>query len=339
MKKALVALAVVVALGLAAVGGAFVWVKSGAEAAMGAPDAPDEIFVVDKGVSGRGVGAALVKAGFIGNLWFWRFYLRSHPSFSPKAGKHALSKKLTLPQIADELQRSPIPESKPFTMIEGWRLRDTDAALVEQGLIKPGEYIAAASTSAGYKAPFPLPARGLEGYLYPETYAVDVDKPVDVRALVQRQLDSFVERFYGPHAKEVEASGRTLDQIVIVASMLEREEPTPAQRPIVAGIMWKRVAMNFPLGIDATSRYSLAEWNDRKEFLKKLRDPSDPYNTRHSPGLPPGPIGAPTVASLQAALRPQMSDFLYYLHDADRVLHPSRNAAEHEALRKQYNVY
>jgi UPF0755 protein len=91
--------------------------------------------------------------------------------------------------------------------------------------------------------------------------------------------------------------------------------------------------------VDATSRYELAEWNDRKAFLKRLRDPSDPWNSRHRKGLPPGPIGSPTVESLRAALAPTKNEYWYYLHDAERRLHPSRNAQEHEALRKKYNVY
>ncbi len=339
MKKVLAAFAVIVVLAVAAGVGGLLWLRGGANAAMGPADAPDAVFVVDKGVSGRAVGAALVKGGYVGHPWFWRYYLRVHPGFSPKAGKHPLSPRLTLPEIAAELEKSPIPESDPFVMIEGWRLRDTDAALVARGYIEAGAYIRAATDSSTFKAPFPLPKRGLEGYLYPETYAIDREEKFDAHALLQRQLDAFVARFYLPHAAEIAASGRSLDEIVVMASMLEREEPTPAQRPVVAGILWKRINMKFPLGVDATSRYALAEWNDRKEFLKKLRDPGDPYNTRVNVGLPPGPIGAPTVASLQAALRPTMSEFLYYLHDAQKVLHPSRNGAEHEALRAKYNVY
>src|SRR5262249_45930264 len=122
-------------------------------------------------------------------------------------------------------------------------------------------------------------------------------------------------------------------------SMLEREEPTPSNRPLVAGILWKRIDRGFPLGVDATSRYELPEWNDRAAFLVKLRDQADAYNTRHKPGLPPTPIGAPTLAAIEAALRPTESDYLYYLHDAQKVLHASRNADEHEALRKKYSVY
>jgi UPF0755 protein len=107
----------------------------------------------------------------------------------------------------------------------------------------------------------------------------------------------------------------------------------------VAGIMYKRLDAKTPLGIDATSRYTLPEWNDRKAFLKKLRDPADPYNTRLSAGLPPTAIGNPTLSSLEAAMKPEASEFWYYLHDADKNLHPARNAAEHEANRKKYDVY
>jgi UPF0755 protein len=162
---------------------------------------------------------------------------------------------------------------------------------------------------------------------------------VELHALIQRQLDTFGERFFTPNKGEIEKCGRTLHQLVTMASMLEREEPVPGQRPLVAGILWKRVDKGFPLGVDATSRYELAEWNDRQAFLQHLRDTSDPWNSRVHKGLPPGPIGAPTVDSLRAALAPQPSDFWYYLHDAERHLHPSRNAQEHEALRRKYNVY
>jgi UPF0755 protein len=160
-----------------------------------------------------------------------------------------------------------------------------------------------------------------------------------VDAFIQRQLETFGARFYELHKEEIGKSGRSLHDIVVMAAMLEREEPVPAQRPLVAGILWKRIDKGFPLGVDATSRYELAEWNDRKEFLKKLRDAADRWNTRTRPGLPPGPIGAPTVDSLVAAMRPVKSEFWYYLHDADKNLHPSRNAQEHEALRVKYNVY
>ncbi|MCK6549951.1 endolytic transglycosylase MltG, partial [Myxococcota bacterium] len=119
----------------------------------------------------------------------------------------------------------------------------------------------------------------------------------------------------------------------------EREEPTPSLRPQVAGVLYRRLDAKTPLGVDATSRYKLAEWNDRKSFLVALRDPADTYNTRLRAGLPPGPIGAPAIESLMAALRPEKSEYWYYLHDADRNIHFSRTAEEHEAARRKYNVW
>jgi UPF0755 protein len=249
-----------------------------------------------------------------------------------------VSLSMTMAELSTALEGVPLPEDIPFSVIEGWRLRDTDEALAAAGLIKPGAYLAAARHPERFTASFPLPKDSLEGYLYPETYRV-VPGSFNVEDLLQRQLDTFAERFYRPHQDALTASGRSLHEVVVMASMLEREEPMPDQRPLVAGILWKRVDKGVPLGVDATSRYELAEWNDRKAFLQHLRDPEDPYNSRHRKGLPPGPIGAPTVASLQAALTPKPSEFWYYLHDAERHLHPSRNAEEHEALRKRYNVY
>lgn len=350
MKKLLVVVVVLVVLGLAAAGAGWSWLSSGSRAALsstGGEAATPVEFTVQKGATGNGLGGSLVEQQLVSSVRFWKFHLwqrnREGRPFKPKAGKHALSASMTIPEIADALEKAPVAEDEPFGMIEGWRLRDTDAALVAKGWIQAGDYLKATQSPSKFKAAFPLPTTTLEGYLYPETYRVvakhEGKLSFDVDVLVQRQLDTFAARFYVPHKDEIASSGRSLDDLVKMASMLEREEPVPAQRPLVAGILWKRIDKGYPLGVDATSRYQLAEWNDRKEFLKHLRDKDDAYNTRHKQGLPPTPIGAPTVDSLVAALRPEKNEFFYYLHDAEKKIHPSRNAEEHEALRKQYNVY
>jgi UPF0755 protein len=323
---------------LLAAAGAFFWLEH--EVALPAsPGSTENVeLVVPKGATARSLGPMLQRHGLVVDSLLWRWFLWRHQGLSPKAGKHRASPSMTLAQIGEALESAPIPEDVAFAVIEGWRLRDTDAALVLAGLAKPGDYVAAASEPGRYTAPFPLPEGTLEGYLYPETYRVD-PLAFDAHALVQRQLDTFAERFWNAKSQEIQGSGRTLRDLVIVASLLEREEPLPAQRALVAGILWKRLDARTPLGVDATSRYLLPEWNDRRAFLAKLRDPEDPWNTRVHAGLPPGPIGAPTADSLLAALHPLKSDFWYYLHDATRTLHPSRNADEHEALRRRFGVY
>jgi UPF0755 protein len=338
MKRILLILLGILFVAASAAAGTFVWVEREVRRAAAPPGAPTLEFSVPKGATGRGLGPQLASQGLIRDTRLWRWHLFRRGHFAPKAGRHEVSPSMTMAEIATALEASPLPDDVPFVVIEGWRLRDTDAALAAAGLIKPGAYLAAASHPERFTAPFPLPRGTLEGYLYPETYRV-VPGALKVEELIQRQLDTFAERFYLPQREALARSGRGLHDVVVMASMLEREEPVPDQRPLVAGILWKRVDKGYPLGVDATSRYELAEWNDRQAFLQRLRNPEDPWNTRHRKGLPPGPIGAPTEASLRAALMPRPSEFWYYLHDAERHLHPSRNAEEHEALRRKYNVY
>ncbi len=335
MKKLLL---VLVILGVVAVGGLYAWAEAGLRSPVSEAPAPEVEITVAKGSSAKALGPLLAEAGLIKDVKLWRYFLWRHSGLKVKAGRFKVSPHQTIPELAAVLEGPPLPEDEPFVMIEGWRLRDTDAALAAKGWIKPGEYIQKASHPELFKAPFPLPDKTLEGYLYPETYRVTT-APLDLAGLIQRQLDMFAERFYAPNQPEIAKSQRSLHELVVMASLLEREEPLPTQRPLVAGILWKRIDKQFPLGVDATSRYELPEWNDRVAFLAKLRDPNDPYNSRTRKGLPPGPIGAPTVESLLAALRPVKSDFWYYLHDGQKKLHPSRNAEEHEKLRAKYSVY
>lgn len=295
-------------------------------------------FEVPKGANAKTVGRLLEEKHLVSSPLVWRYTIWNRGGLKLKAGKFKLEGTLSAFDIADALEKSPLAEDEPFVVVEGFRIRDTDEALTEAGRINAGEYIKAASSADGYTASFPLPKGTLEGYLYPETYQLPKGH-IDARQLVQKQLDLFGSRVFSPNEEAVKAQKRSLHEIVTMASMLEREEPTPANRPLVAGILWKRINQGWPLGVDATSRYELAKWNDRKEFLVKLRDQSDPYNSRYKKGLPPTPIGAPTTVSFEAALKPTETEYLYYLHDSNHVLHPSRNADEHEALRKKYDVY
>jgi UPF0755 protein len=296
-------------------------------------DAPFE-FVVPSGATAKGLADELEQAGLVSAAWRWKLYLRQADASCLKAGWFRVRRSMSLHELLATLCGPPLPEDVPFTVVEGWRIRDIDAALAANGWITPGAY-AALATSKQVALPFPIEGPTLEGYLYPETYRVDPD-PFDPKALIERQLETFDTRFRKTHP---DLGNRTLQQIVVMASMLEREEPSPAQRPLVAGILWKRIDSGTPLGVDATSRYTLAQWNDRGAFLERLRDPGDPYNSRLHPGLPPTPIGNPTLASLEAATRPVASEYWYYLHDSNAQIHPARNAAEHEANRKRFNVY
>ncbi len=302
-----------------------------------AADTSVTIFEVAKGSTAGGLGPKLEAAGFIDDPLAWTWYLKTREAGSClKAGRFELSRSMSMPELMDTMCGVPVVESEPFTIVPGWRIQEIDAALAEAGLAEAGAYTAAANDPARFELPFSLSVQNLEGFLWPETYQVEPDR-FTVDGFVQRQLDAFSSEFLDSAGDRVDERG--LYEIVIMASMLEREEPTAAQRPLVAGILWKRIDNQWNLGVDATSRYTLDVWNDRQAFLGKLRDPDDPYNTRLRPGLPPTPIGNPSVTALEASLSPTESEFWYYLHDKQGVLHPSRNGQEHEAFRKQYGVY
>lgn len=327
----------VVALGVLAVAGGVGYVQWALGAALDA-SAATVGFEVPKGASPHRVGRLLAQQRLIRSPRLWRLQLKLRGAADIKAGQHQLSASMTMAEIIDALEQAPQAEDRPLTMVEGWRLVDADLWLADNGFIERGTYVEAANQPNRFTLPFAVEGGSLEGYLLPETYRVPMGT-LDVDRLIQRQIDAFEARFHAPNAKELAESGRSLHQIVVLASMLEREEPKIENRNMVAGIMYRRLDARTPLGIDATSRYLLQDWTDRRKFLAKLRDESDPYNTRRRGGLPPTAIGAPGLPSLLAALRPVKSRYWYYLHDGDQNIHYATDAAGHEANRKKYNVY
>ena len=302
-------------------------------------DDTEFIFTVPKGANARRLGTPLKKDGIIDDADDFVTYIKlSKEGSCIKAGKFSLKRSMTPKEILNTMCGTPLANDKPFTILEGWRIKEIDDALTKEGWITKGAYKKAVDNPSVFSADFPLPDDTLEGYLYPETYMLSPDQ-FTVQSFIQRQLNTLSKNFYTPNQSDIKASKRSFHEIIIMSSMLEREEPTPAQRPLVSGIIWKRLDNGWHLGIDATSRYTLDVWNDRKAFLKKLRDPKDPYNTRLKPGLPPTPIGNASTASMEAALSPTQSKYWYYLHDSNKILRPAKDAKGHERNRKKYNVY
>jgi len=340
VKKLLVALGVLIVLALAAGAGFYFYVEKSANTPIDASDTKLVRIEIVKGSNIRSIGGQLEDQGFIDSAHIWRAYWKLHPPPEPKAGKHDISRSMNMPALLAALSGVPIPDDIPITIVEGWRLRDADEKLSKLGYFAAGAYTGLGTTPASFNVPFTLPAgASLEGYIYPETYAVPKAAPIDVKLLIQRQIDKFHASFSAPFGEEVAKSGRSLHELVVMASMLEREERKPEMRSKVAGLLWKRIDKGWPLGVDATSHFSLVDWNDHKGLLRQLRDTNDPYNTRLKVGLPPGPIGAPSISSLLAALRPEASEYWFYLHDSTGTIHFGKDATEHEANRKKYNVY
>jgi UPF0755 protein len=179
-----------------------------------------------------------------------------------------------------------------------------------------GNYLKASRHSprldpARYGAPRRTP--NLEGFLFPATYELYAGSPA--RQLVAEQLSAFQERFGPAEIEHARALHITPYQLLIVASMVEREALLERDRPRVAAVIYNRLRIGMPLGIDATIRFAL---NDLSGPLTEAQlQQNTPYNTRTHVGLPPTPISNPGMASIEAAAHPAHVPYLYYVNGAD----------------------
>jgi UPF0755 protein len=215
------------------------------------------------------------------------------------------------------------------TVPEGWTMFDIADELDRQGICPRADFLAAAHDTAAIADIAPR-ARTLEGFLFPSTYEF-------TRHTTCAQIaDTMVRQFHtvwsqlDPQGGVELPQGRGAEDIVTLASLVERETPQKDERPLVAGVFYNRLKLGDPLQCDPTVQYAIAllgrhEQNVRPEDLQV----DSPYNTYTHRGLPPGPIANPGRASLQAALQPAQTDYLYFVANDQGGHFFSRTLAEH----------
>jgi UPF0755 protein len=155
----------------------------------------------------------------------------------------------------------------------------------------------------------PKTAHTLEGYLFPATYELRPGSPAS--ALVKRQLAAFRDAFSKVRLDYARRKHLTRYDVLIIASMIEREAQLPKDRPLISAVIYNRLHQHMPLGIDATIRYALGNWTKPLKVSELQVD--SPYNTRTRQGLPPTPIGNPGLSSIQAAAHPARKPYLFYV--------------------------
>jgi UPF0755 protein len=280
------------------------------------------IVVIPKGSSASAIGSILARDGVVSSGFFFdmralvegkrgelhsgRFLLRHGESYA--AAIAALSK--------------PPPVTIPVKLVipEGeTRLQIAELAAAD-GLT--GSYTAASKRSSllnpvDYGAPKGTP--NLEGFLFPATYDMKAGAPVS--QLVSEQLTAFRERFGAEEIRRAHELHVTPYQLLTVASMVEREAQLPGDRPKIAAVIYNRLRVNMPLGIDATIYYAVEQAQGIATDTHELTDAQlridSPYNTRTHRGLPPTPISNPGIASIEAAAHPAHVSYLYYVAAAD----------------------
>jgi UPF0755 protein len=226
------------------------------------------------------------------------------------------------------------------TIPEGYTVKDIDALMADAGLLPAGAILDCARTCAFAEHAF-LPEAGsfapragrIEGYLYPDTYFV-LSEGLTAESFLSRLLDTFEERVVDAKKDDIAASKRSLHQIVTMASLIEEETRTDAERPVVAGILWKRFDAGAGLGVDAAVRYII----DKPTAAITVGDLNvdSPYNLRKFRGLPPGPIANAGIDSVNAALKPEASPYYYYLHGSDGQIRYAVTNEEHNLNRIRY---
>lgn len=287
----------------------------------------DEYIKVARGMATHEVFEHLSASGVIGRSWPLRIYARlsgSGPNI--KAGEYRFPSPITPLEVLRKLEKGEQRLSR-LTIVEGWTRWDIAAQLVrlpELRLQNADEAMSLLNDPTLIRDLDPE-AQNLEGYLYPDTYSF----PPDARpqAVVSAMVARFREVWSDLSTTQDGMPPRgTLREIVTIASLVETEAKLPEERPLVASVIYNRLRIEMPLGIDSSIIYAsklAGKWRgDGKVYLSDLERVS-PYNTRKVGGLPPGPIASPGASSLAAALRPAQTDYLYYVRE------PSRNDGAH----------
>jgi UPF0755 protein len=334
---------IVALVAFAAVAGGALWASSRYQYCKRTPDPGATVtVVVPEGATGSDVVTILASDGlihcdgFVGNLLLQGTGLAT----KIRTGTYRLDVGMTMDEILHVLTTPP-KEVPTYRVLfpEGLRIRRTYAgertistiAQDEMGL--SAHRFAALAENGRYALPPYLPASAdtAEGFLFPATYEF-VKKGLTEDDVIQHMLDEFGQHAEGLPWANAKDLGVSPYEVVIVASMIEREAKVDEERPLIAGVIYNRLRDGMPLGIDATLLYD--DPTPDGELSTADIETDTPYNTRINAGLPPTPIASPGEASLRAALEPATTPYLYYVlcpKDGDGVHRFAETLAEHEA--------
>ena len=289
------------------------------------------VIMIESGESANDVAEMLLEKEMIKNGYVFKLYLKQKGLSSDiKAGRVVLMENYTLPEVIDALVEGGTSEV-PVTLLEGWTVAQIGEYLEDSNLTTAEEFIECTKTCE-FDFNF-IPDDYLEGYLYPDTYFVSMDSFSNER-LISRLINTFENRLDDDDWSAINASDKDLEDIIIMASIIEKEERSPSERATVAGILWNRFDANMGLGADATVLYALGRTKGGLSYEDLQID--SPYNTRKYRGLPPTPICNPSISSIRAALYPKSTDYWYYLHDSDGGVHYAETLDGHNTNKAKY---
>jgi len=306
----------------------------------GSPSTAGEVrtVVIPPGLSAQDVAKILEREGVIGSATTFIVQVRfADAAESIKPGTYEFTTGQDNESVINALVEGPPRKTYKLTIPEGLSVDQVAERLQDEQRLGGGDYEAMAArpeeftlSTLGGKA---LDVTSLEGLLFPSTYVLD--EGTTTEGLMQLQLDTFFTETADLPWASADALGVTQYEVVIIASMIEKEARVPEERADVAAVIYNRLKKDMPLGIDATVRFALKKWTE--PLTKSDLEIDSAYNTRKVKGLPPGPIANPGLKSLRAALEPAPVDFLYYVLSANEG-HHYFTASYEEFLRAKENA-
>jgi UPF0755 protein len=335
MKKALVVIAVVAGVIILSVTGTFIYYINSLSPVNTANS--DPVYVtIEEGSLLPDISETLEEAGVISSSFTYEIYVKSSgDADSLQAGTYELTSGMSAEEITKKIVNGEVYDSSVLvTFFEGSSLNDMAEAIAETGIITAEEFIEEAEKVEEYQAEYSIldsivlteERQDLEGYLFPDTYAVEEDATAS--DLVHQMLDRFTEIYNDEYLARTEEMDKTVDEIVIMASIVEYEGQYEDDRNMIAGVFYNRIELGMPLQSDATLNYALGV--DDPILTTEQTQYETGYNTYLNTGLPIGPIGSFGKISLVAALYPTESDYLYFLADInDGKVYFAETYAEH----------
>ncbi|TYT74311.1 endolytic transglycosylase MltG [Desulfobotulus mexicanus] len=292
----------------------------------------DEIlFTVQQGEGFRTVAERMEKEGLISDSFYLRILARLQKKDTRiHTGEYPMSPALS-PQAMLDMMVSGRVKRYRVTLPEGLRITEIARRVAETGLVDEKDFLMAA-TDKGLTQKLGIPADSLEGYLYPNTYFFTANDNAEtmIRTMVQH-----FNRIITPEKKErAKALNMSMHEVITLASIIEKETGTPAERTLVSSVFHNRLKKGMRLQTDPTVIYGIPDFNGRITRTH-LRTPT-PYNTYHIHGLPPGPIASPGRASIEAALWPVESAYIFFVSRNDGTHHFSTNLTEHNRAVQKY---
>jgi peptidoglycan lytic transglycosylase G len=303
-------------------------------------DGEGEVRVtVPQGASLGEIADLLEQKGVVSSSSFFQLRARlAGRSGDLKPGNYTLARDMSFIAALDRLEQGLPPDVVQVAIPEG--LSRTEVA---KRVDLRGDYLKQTRRNPeldprDYKA---KGAKTLEGFLFPATY--ELKKGQRVRKLVDQQLAAFKRNFDQVDLRYARGKNLTPYDVLIIASLVEREAAVPKERPVIASVIYNRLHDDLRLDIDATTRFATGNWT-RPLRVSELENQS-PYNTRVHAGLPPGPIGSPGLAAIKAAAHPAKTNYLFYVADicgggkhrfAATDAQHQRNVAIYEREREQH---